>query len=143
MRQREAYDRVLDGGLRKWLIQGGTSGVEVVPDSDEIENVKAEENEEKVPDRDAQNEEEDKEESTSKRRASTRLVKGGRKSYAVDGSDREYFKMLQRGELDDRGLKITRTKEEEAEEEARIGREHQERTKGVFVLRFCLVLSCV
>ncbi|KAH9475113.1 Lymphoid-specific helicase [Psilocybe cubensis] len=129
MRQREAYDRVLDGGLRKWLIQGGTSGVEIPVDTDECVAVKKEEDADgKVPDNDSK-EEEDKQEGTSKRRASTRFVKGGRKSYAVDGSDREYFKMLERGELDERGLKVTKTKEEAAEEEARIGREHQERTK--------------
>jgi ATP-dependent DNA helicase len=38
VRQREAYDRVLNRGLRKWLIHGETGGVEVVDDDEVIEN---------------------------------------------------------------------------------------------------------
>jgi len=127
VRQREAYDRVLDGGLRKWLIHGGTGGVEVVGDDEPIEEDDAgEEVEVKI-------EDEEQEDSRS-RRASKRFTKKGRKSYAVDGDDDEYFEMLERGDLDKRGVKATKTKEEEEAEEAKIGREHQVRTKGQLLL---------
>ncbi|KAF8797773.1 hypothetical protein BYT27DRAFT_7265322 [Phlegmacium glaucopus] len=115
VRQREAYDRVLDGGLRKWLIHGGTGGVEVVGDDEPIEEEASDEDEEQ--------------EGSEHRRASKRFIKGGRKGYAVDGDDDEYFESLERGNLDKRGLKVIKTKEEEEAEEAKIGREHQLRTK--------------
>ena len=74
-------------------------------------------------------EDEDREDSES-RRVSKRFIKGGRKSYAVDGDDDEYFVKLERGDFDERGLKVTKTKEEEEAEEERIGREFQIRTKS-------------
>ncbi|KAF8151445.1 SNF2 family N-terminal domain-containing protein [Crassisporium funariophilum] len=126
IRQRDAYDRVLNGGLRKWLIQGGTGGMEVVGDDvvegegrneDDHEEVKLEEIQD------------DEQEEDAKRRVSRRSKKSGRKSYAVDGDDEEYFEMLERGDVNERGLKVIKTQEEEEAEEARIGREHQARTK--------------
>ena len=72
---------------------------------------------------------EDDEDSGS-RRASKRFIKGGRKSYAVDGDDDEYFENLKQGDFNERGLIVTKTKEEEEAEEARLGREFQIRTKG-------------
>jgi ATP-dependent DNA helicase len=125
VRQREAYDRVLDGGLRKWLIQGGTGGVKVVGDDEPIEEEEDKEDEVEV----VEAEIEDDEDSGS-RRASKRFIKGGRKSYAVDGDDDEYFENLKRGDFNERGLIVTKTKEEEEAEEARLGREFQIRTKG-------------
>ena len=124
VRQREAYDRVLDGGLRKWLIHGGTGGVDVVgedeatKDDDETEEVEAE------------IEEDEEQEDSARKRVSKRFIKGGKKSYAVDGEDEEYFEMLERGDFNDRGLKVIKTKEEEEAEEARIGREFRARAKG-------------
>lgn len=126
IRQREAYDRVLDGGLRKWLIHGGTGGDDVVKDTgvqDESKTNLAE----SLSDKDEDDEDEDKP------RTSKRSIKGGRKSYDVDGDDDEYFEMLEQGHFDERGLKTVKTKEEEQDEEARIGREHQARAKGSFL----------
>ena len=128
VRQREAYDRVLDGGLRKWLIHGGTGGVDVVgedeatKDDDETEEVEAE------------IEEDEEQEDSARKRVSKRFIKGGKKSYAVDGDDEEYFEMLERGDFNDRGLKVIKTKEEEEVEEARIGREFRARAKGQLFL---------
>jgi ATP-dependent DNA helicase len=126
VRQREAYDRVLDGGLRKWLIQGGTGGVEVVDDDEAIEE--EDKNDEEVVE--AGIEENEEREDSGSRRASKRFIKGGRKSYAVDGDDEEYFENLKRGDFNERGLKVVKTKEEEEVEEAKLGREFQIRTKG-------------
>ena len=124
VRQREAYDRVLDGGLRKWLIQGGTGGVEIVGDEEPIEEEEEDKNDEVVV---VEAEIEEDEES---RRVSKRFIKGGRKSYAVDGDDDEYFEKLERGDFNERGLKVIKSKEEEEAEEAKLGREYQFRTKG-------------
>ena len=135
IRQREAYDRVLDGGLRKWLIHGGTGGDDVVKDT----GVQDEENktnvDESLLDKDEDDEDEDGEKA-QKPRMSKRSIKGGRKSYNVDGDDDEYFEMLEQGHFDERGLKIVKTKEEEQAEEAQIGREHQARAKGSFLRIF-------
>ena len=124
VRQREAYDRVLDGGLRRWLIHGGTGGVEVVGDDEAIE---VEDTNDEVEIVEAEIEERD---DPGSKRVSKRYIKGGRKSYAVDGDDDEYFENLERGDFNDRGLKVIKTKEEEEAEEARIGREFLVRTKG-------------
>ena len=134
VRQREAYDRVLDGGLRKWLIQGGTGGVEVVGDDEAIEE---EDSNDEVVAVEAEIEEDEEPEDSGSRRVSKRYIKGGRKSYAVDGDDDEYFMELERGDFNERGLKVTKatkTKEEEEAEEARLGREFQFRTKGKSLL---------
>ena len=130
VRQREAYDRVLDGGLRKWLIQGGTGGVEIVGDDEPIEEEEKNDDDEVVV-VEPEIEEDDEEREDSSRRVSNRFIKGGRKSYAMDGDDDdEYFMKLERGDFNERGMKITKTKEEEEAEEAKLGREFQFRTKG-------------
>lgn len=117
MRQREAYDRVLDGGLRRWLIHGGTRGAEVSKEEDPVEV-----EEEREDDTQGSKEAEKR---TSKRR------KTGREIYAIDGDDDEYFDMLEKGEIDQWGVKQKVSKEEEEAEEARIGREHQHRARGL------------
>jgi ATP-dependent DNA helicase len=76
VRQREAYNHVLDGGLRKWLIQGGTGGVEVVDDDEAIEE---EDKNDEVVEVEAEIEEDDEKEISGSRRASNRFIKGGRK----------------------------------------------------------------
>src|SRR5277367_572755 len=102
VRQREAYDRVLDGGLRKWLIQGGTGGVEVVDDDEAIE----EEDSDDEAEVDAQIKEDEDEKDSRSRRASKRVIKGGRKIYDVDeDDDDQYFERLERGDFDERGVK--------------------------------------
>ena len=126
MRQREAYDRVLDGGLRQWLIHGGTGGV-VIDDNKAIEE---EDNEDAI----EVDEDDEKEEDSESRRVSKRFIKGGRKSYVVDGDDDEDFDTLNNGDLEELGVKVIKTKEEEEAEEARIGREYQIRTKGQLLL---------
>ncbi|KAH6901459.1 SNF2-family ATP dependent chromatin remodeling factor snf21 [Coprinopsis sp. MPI-PUGE-AT-0042] len=84
VRQREAYDRVLDGTLRSWLISGGTAGKHGVsalaPSDDDSE-------EEEVP--------------LSGLRVSRRTK--GTKNYDVDGDDDDYFEKLENGEIDQRG----------------------------------------
>ena len=126
VRQREAYDRVLDGGLRKWLIHGGTGGVQIVGDDEAIEEVddEAEKVEAEI--------EEDNDSGT--RRASKRFIKGGKKSYEVGGDDDEYFAKLECGDFDERGLKVIKTKGKEEAEEAKLGREFQFRSKGQFII---------
>ncbi|KIJ97478.1 hypothetical protein K443DRAFT_681497 [Laccaria amethystina LaAM-08-1] len=117
MRQREAYDRVLSGGLRRWLIHGGTGGAEVSKEEDPVEVEEEQED-------NTQGSKEEAGKWTSKRR------KTGRKIYVIDGDDDEYFDMLEKGEIDQWGVKKQKvSKEEEEAEEARIGREHQHRTK--------------
>jgi ATP-dependent DNA helicase len=119
MRQREAYDRVLSGGLRRWLIHGGTGGAEVSKEEDPVEVEEEQED-------NTQGSKEEAGKWTSKRR------KTGRKIYVIDGDDDEYFDMLEKGEIDQWGVKKQKvSKEEEEAEEARIGREHQHRTKGL------------
>ena len=125
VRQREAYDRVLDGGLRKWLIHGGTGGVEIIGDDEAIEE---DDETEKV----GVEIEEDDDPGT--RRVSKRFIKGGKKSYAVDSDDDEYFEKLERGDFNEKGLEVIKTKEEEEAEEARIGREFQVRTKSQSII---------
>lgn len=128
VRQREAYECVLDGGIREWLIRGGAGGVQIVKD-DEVETahdqgkndvgeVKPDENMEVTEDE-------------PHVRISKRLEKRGRKNYDVDGDDDEYFEMLEQGKLDTRGVIPVLTQEEEEAEEARIGRDHHLRTKGL------------
>ena len=126
MRQREAYDRVLSGGLRRWLIHGGTGGAEVSKEEDPVEV-----------------EEEREDDTQDGKEAGKRTLKKrktGRKSYVIDGDDDEYFDMLEKGEINQWGVKQKVSKEEEEAEEARIGREHQQRAKGLsfyfYSLRF-------
>lgn len=137
VRQREAYNHVLDGGLRQWLIQGGTGtgSVEVVPDSDEVEVLPS-----PVVPKEDDIEDEKEEQSSKKRRASKRLSVGRRKSYEVDGDDDEYFEMLERGEVDERGVKALKSQKEKELEQARIGKEHQARTKSLYHIHFTFIL---
>lgn len=138
VRQHDAYDHVLDGGIRQWLIQGGTGSAEAVGDvkvdagdgEKPIEILDSDEEEEEIPLAKAQFDKKEKE--AKKPRTSTRRVKGGTKTYAVDEEDDdEYFEMVQRGEFDERGLRKTvLSQEEQAEEDARAGREYHQRVKG-------------
>ena len=127
MRQREAYDRVLSGGLRRWLIHGGTGGAEVSKEEDPVEV-----------------EEEREDDTQGGKEAGKRTMKKrktGKKSYVIDGDDDEYFDMLEKGEIDQWGVKQKVSKEEEEAEEARIGREHQQRAKGLcFISTRCILI---
>ncbi|KAF6747510.1 SNF2-family ATP dependent chromatin remodeling factor snf21 [Ephemerocybe angulata] len=113
VRQREAYDRVLDGGLRKWLIQGGTAA-----DAEKGEPTA-------LP-------EETKEEGDSQPTRTLRR-RAGKKHYDLDGDDDKYFDMLERGEIDQSGIVHKMTREEEEAEALRAGLEHQNRQKVVKV----------
>ncbi|KAG5637500.1 hypothetical protein H0H81_004324 [Sphagnurus paluster] len=94
--QREAYDRVLAGTLRSYLI--GKK-----PESDDgKEPAKAEDGPRRL--RSAGNK--------------------SKKSYDVDGDDDEYFEMLENGEVDKRGVKEVEEQQQPGELE-RLGREHQ------------------
>ncbi|KAF8992608.1 SNF2 family N-terminal domain-containing protein [Cyathus striatus] len=116
MRQRDAYQMVLGGSIKEWLIKGGT-GSEA---TDAKVEVKAEEDAE-----DTDREEERKKNENRKLRKRTSHV-----SYAVDGCDSKYFQMLERGDLDDRGrVKIKVSDEEKRLEEEKIGREFAFRQK--------------
>lgn len=121
VRQREAYDCVLDGGIREWLIRGGASGVQVVNDDEEVEIV------------DEAEESTDAKMSTEEGAPSrpSRLVTRGPKNYDVDGDDDKYFEMLEQGKLDRYGVKPVLTQEEIDSAEAKIGLDHQLRTKGL------------
>lgn len=110
VRQREAYDRVLDGDLRSWLIGGGTAAEkEEAGPSTIIE--------------DSEEEDENKTKRSLRRRR-------GKKFYDVDGDDDEYFDKLERGEVDERGYKRKLSREEEQAEQLRVVLEHQARQKG-------------
>ena len=98
VRQKEAYQAVLSGNIRRWLLAGGTSkgGVKQA-----VEVSKGKEDR-------------SKNESTPTRH----LYKiQGRKNYIVDGDDDEYFEMLDKGMIDERGL--MRQLSEQEKEEAR------------------------
>jgi len=118
MRQREAYDKVLDGGLRSWLIKGGTAGETTQKEEERREEETEEEGE--------------GDEYDTKRRVSKRQARAGRKSYAVDGNDDEYFDMVENGDVDERGVIVLKTNEEKEAEQTRIAEEHRIRTKGLF-----------
>ncbi|KJA16745.1 hypothetical protein HYPSUDRAFT_171034 [Hypholoma sublateritium FD-334 SS-4] len=120
VRQREAYDCVLDGGIREWLIRGGAGGVHIVNDDDEVEMVEPQDG---PVDASVSMEE------GASSRPSKRLVTRGPKNYDVDGDDDEYFEMLEQGKLDRYGVKPVLTQEEMESAEAKIGRDHQVRTK--------------
>jgi ATP-dependent DNA helicase len=120
VRQREAYDKVLDGGLRSWLIRGGTSGEVAIKEEDENKDQDQSEKGNQI----------EQDGDTNCTRSSRRLATMGQKSYVVDGDDDEYFEMVERGEVDERGVIILKSKEEEANEQARMATEHQFRTKG-------------
>jgi ATP-dependent DNA helicase len=100
--QREAYNRVLDGGLRKWLIHGGTGGDDIVKDKTErtrpmwtsLCQTRTKMTKMRMG------------EKAQKPHTSKRSIKGRRKSYNVDGDDDEYFEMLEQGHFDEHSLKI-------------------------------------
>ncbi|GLB42625.1 putative SNF2 family N-terminal domain [Lyophyllum shimeji] len=98
VQQREAYDRVLDGTLRSYLIG---------------KNPAKEKKVEPIED--------------GPRRLRSAGGKRGRKSYAVDGDDDEYFEMLEKGEFDERGVE-EKIEEQHERELERLGREHQYRS---------------
>lgn len=77
LQQREAYNQVVEGTLRSYLIGKGDDKLDV---TEADAGVKVD---------------------NGKRQ----LRKKGRKSYAVDGDDDEYFDMLENGEVDERGVK--------------------------------------
>ncbi|KAF9484590.1 hypothetical protein BDN70DRAFT_106207 [Pholiota conissans] len=112
IRQKEAYDFVVNGGVREWLLQGAYSGkhvkespdgVELVLDDDELE----EENEQ-----------------DHRKRASRRLNNGLHKSYADesgDDDDDEFLESIQVKAEQERQARLTR--------EAEIGAEYQKKQK--------------
>jgi ATP-dependent DNA helicase len=113
VRQKEAYENVLSGNIRKWLLAGGTAkgGAKQVI-------------EEKKP---ADEENETKKDTTSPRRLREH---NGRKNYAVDGDDDEYFEMLENEMLDERGLRRQASKKEKEEDLKRAALEFQMKAKG-------------
>ncbi|KAK7049392.1 putative ATPase [Paramarasmius palmivorus] len=86
--QREAYDRILDGTMRSWLMKE-KGNKELMPAEPKME----------VDD--------------GPRKLRSHLK--GRKTYVVDGDDDEYFDMLERGEVDERGFKQPKKAEKLAE----------------------------
>lgn len=118
-RQRETYDVIVNRGLREWLIGGGTAS-QATRDAEKAEASKVKE----------EDEEEDEEDDKQKRRPSRRCAAA--KNYDLDGDDDEFFGMVERGEVDHRGRKVQRTREEEDEEQRRHAEEVQYRNKGRF-----------
>jgi len=114
VRQREAYDRILGGTLRAYLMGKGVE-----------KNVTKETNARKKDD------------------GPRKLRSGGktkpRKSYDVDGDDDEYFEMLERGELDARGFK--ETEKQKQQDVAELGREHQYKATRRFLSPMWVILS--
>lgn len=132
MRQREAYDYVVSGSLRQWLIEGGAGG-QSVADTLEETPVGAEAEDEEVMEVEGGGDGEEKQ------RVSRRATKGPRQSYAEDsGDDDKYFDMLERKRDEEK----EKEKEAAVEEspEAQIGREYHRRNKGSFF--FLLALRC-
>ncbi|TFK32975.1 SNF2 family N-terminal domain-containing protein [Crucibulum laeve] len=132
VRQREAYESVLSGEIRRWLIDGGTGSEEIKKLAKEEAEKDASKAEEEEDTKSEQDEEGDKGKSIAKTKGQGRTLrkrKGGRKRYTVDDNDEEYFEMLERGDLDARGVVSKQTEEERESEEARVGREHQMKTK--------------
>ncbi|XP_006456421.1 hypothetical protein AGABI2DRAFT_181051 [Agaricus bisporus var. bisporus H97] len=116
VRQNDAYQHVLSGNIRKWLIAGGTAkgGAKQV-----VEEKRSKEGDDDRKDPDSR-------ESGSSRHS--RKCKGN-KSYTFDGDDEEYFEMLEKGMVDERGIREQMSKQEEDEERNRAALEFQTRTK--------------
>ncbi len=74
----------------------------------------------------------DDEEDGQRTRVSKRLAKTGRKNYVVDGDDDDYFEMVEKGEVDERGVIVVKDKTQQEAEEAKIAKEHHHRVKGLF-----------
>ncbi|KAF8879586.1 SNF2 family N-terminal domain-containing protein [Infundibulicybe gibba] len=102
VQQREAYDQVLDGSLRSYLI--GKAPVEEAPPPPESLD--------------------------GPRRLRSRGKEGSRKSYLVDGDDDEYFELLENGEVDERGVKAKKSKEDLEQ----LARNHQLKTASEIYL---------
>ncbi len=93
--QRETYDRVLDGSLRSHLIRNrGYVPAEPIPVKLNVDI-----NEERK----------------------LRSKKGGRPSYVLEDDDDEYFDMLARGDVDDKGRRVPG----KTEDLTMLGQEHQ------------------
>lgn len=114
VRQKEAYQNVLSGNIRKWLIAGGTAkgGAKEVIEAKEDEEI---------------DDKEQQKQSTPPRRLRKRK---GKKSYAVDGDDDEYFNLLEKGMVDERGVRQQISKKEQQEEQKRTALEFQTKAKG-------------
>lgn len=104
-------------------MKGGT-GNQAIRDALQREEEKERQREDQLKEEDERDAKEE-EKKGGKRRSRRRREK---KTYAIDGDDDEYFEMLERGEIDERGIK----EKQRAEEEARIGVNHQVRSKGIF-----------
>ncbi len=109
VRQKEAYHNVLNGTIRRWLMAGGTAkgGAKLVAV--------------------APQKEEGQKELSSSGRLRKRL---GKKNYDVDGDDDEYFDMVERGLITERGIQPQLSKKEEAEEQQRLALEFETKEKG-------------
>ncbi|KAG6824036.1 hypothetical protein H0H93_002651, partial [Arthromyces matolae] len=96
VQQREAYDQILAGSLRSYLLGKNPSAIE--------------------------NEEEAPVDLGPRRLRSKGVVV--KKRYDVDGDDDEYFDMVERGEVDERGIRV-QTQRPDNEELERMNRELQ------------------
>ncbi|KXN90773.1 Lymphoid-specific helicase [Leucoagaricus sp. SymC.cos] len=101
VRQKEAYQAVLDGRIRKWLLAGGT----------------------------AKGEEKEKEKQAIMGSPRRLRKQKGKKNYLVDGNDDQYFEMLEKGLIDERGLKRLASIREKEEEQKRAALEYQQKVK--------------
>ncbi|KAG6809199.1 hypothetical protein H0H92_001186 [Tricholoma furcatifolium] len=97
IQQREAYDRVLNGTLRSYLIGKDAPKVEEKPID------------------------------LGPRRLRSKDDKHSRKRYDVDGDDDEYFDMVERGEVDERGIRRNDRKLDQEELE-RMNKEHRHKS---------------
>ncbi|KAH0580631.1 hypothetical protein H2248_002117 [Termitomyces sp. 'cryptogamus'] len=98
IQQREAYDRVLAGSLRSYLLGKNPAQTEETQSLD-----------------------------TGPRRLRSEGGKLVRKRYDVDGDDDEYFDMVESGEVDERGIRAKERRPDQEELE-RLSREHQYKT---------------
>lgn len=96
--QREAYDQVLNGTMRSYLI-----GATAMKDEEPKEILESEDG-------------------LMTLRSEGR--KSVRKNYAVDGDDDEYFEMLHRGEVDERGVREIQAKADLAQ----LSKDHQRKS---------------
>ena len=117
VRQREAYECVLEGRIKEWLISGGVGNRNGVmgKSSMKVKEVK----------------EEGKKKHSDKRML--RSEKTGRKSYAdLDGDDDEYFEMLEKGEVEELGVRKSTA--------AELGSQHLYKSTRAFDLFFLFAI---
>lgn len=114
VRQNEAYQHVLGGTIRRWLMAGGTA-----KGGAKLATPPQEEDEEKQRGR--------TEPTASLSRLRKRL---GTKNYAVDGDDDEYFDMVEKGLITERGIQPQLSKEEEDGERKRLAMVFETKEKG-------------